>query len=375
MRDTTQSSQQRVRRFLSGSSSDRPIVDIGGRVASLHKSVYPGLKNLLGFGSIIESETITTLNTMGSIDERVFKTLSVPFRRIYPHPGSNYKLKIADDGSFNDEWMVGYVPKGPYNERVQHPLSEASINDLSDFSWPDPSDTQRVSDLRKRALNFIENTGCSLVAGHISAGLFQDCWNLRGMARFLEDMALRPEFAQALLDRVLFFHLTLWERILDEIGDLVDIVETADDLAGQKGLLISPQMFRDLIKPRQAALNATIREKTRAKIFYHSCGAVIPLVEDLIEVGVDILNPIQPLEGLMDVEQLSDQFGRKLIFHGGLDVQHLLPSASIEEINTQVRRNYRVLGKAGYIMAPANTIPPGTPPENILAAYETANSI
>ena len=148
------------------------------------------------------------------------------------------------------------------------------------------------------------------------------------------------------------------------------MVETADDLAGQNGLLISPKMYRQFIKPCHAALNQAIREKTGAKILYHSCGAVMPLIDDLIEVGVQILNPIQPLPGYMNPEELQLRYGDQLIFHGGLDVQTLLPEGSLAEVQAHVHRYLDILGGNGYIMAPTNSVQLGTPPENIVAAYE-----
>jgi uroporphyrinogen decarboxylase len=345
----------------------RTLVDLGGRVASLSKPAYLALKAHLGFGADLTNETVTLLNTIGHLDERVLRCFDVPFRRLYLRPASAFRLEVAGDGSFSDEWGVGYRPRGPYNERVEHPLAGATLADLDRFRWPDPHDPGRVE-----ARRLYNETDFSLAAGHVSAGIFQDCWNLRGMARFFEDMALDREFAEALLDRVAAIHVAMWEHFLDAVGEYVDLVETADDLGGQTGLLISPRMYRDLIKPRHAALNAAIRCRTRARILYHSCGAIGPVIDDLIEIGVDVLNPIQPLPGLMDPEELKKRYGRRLIFHGGLDVQSLLPTGTPDQVRAHVRRYLDVLGPERYIMAPANSVQPGTPPENLVAAYGAA---
>ena len=164
----------------------------------------------------------------------------------------------------------------------------------------------------------------------------------------------------------------MWEHFLGAVGEYVDVVETADDLGGQTGLLISPGMYRELIKPRHAALNAAIQGRTQAKILYHSCGAIMPLIDDLIEVGVDILNPIQPLPGLMDPGDLKSRYGDRLVFHGGLDVQSLLLTGTPGEVAAHVRHYLHLLGPERYIMAPANSVQPGTSPENLVAAYQTA---
>ena len=355
---------------LSGEKPDRPLMDLGGRVASLSTPAYLSLKAHLGFGNQLCEETRTMLNTIGRFDERILTYFDIPFRRVYLRPAAGFSLQYSEDGSFKDEWGVGYRPMGPYNERVGHPLASAGLKDLDDYNWPDPCDPGRVQGLVEEARELFENGYC-VIAGHISAGIFQDCWNLRGMARFLEDMALDPPFAEALLKRVTLIHIGMWERFLDAVGLYVDIVETADDLGGQTGPLISPKMYRQMIKPCHAALNTAIRSHTQAHILYHSCGAIMPLIEDLVEIGVDILNPIQPLPG-MEPELLRRRYGDRLMFHGGLDVQSLLLNGTSDEIRSHIWRYYNVFGPQHYIMAPANTVQPGTPPENLVTAYRAA---
>lgn len=364
--------RERVRAILSGVVPDRPVVDLGGRVASLCTPAYLDLKAHLGLGEGIESESITFLNTIGDLDERVLQRFDVPIRRIYLKSASTFTKVVEENGYFRDEWGVGYLPIGHYNERIGHPLADATVDDLDDHNWPDPFDQGRVEGLNAQAKDLFEDSDYALAAGHISAGIFQDCWNLRGMERFFLDLAADKDFANALLDKVTRIHIGLWQNFLDAVGGYVDIVETADDLAGQENMLISPQMYRDMIKPRHRALNSAIREKTQAKILYHTCGAVMQLIPDLIDVGVEILNPIQPLPGLMDPEELKRKFSDNLIFHGGLDVQRLLPDGAPEQVRDHVTHYYDVLGIERYIMAPANTVQPGTPPQNLVAAYETA---
>lgn len=364
--------RNRVRELFLMKKPDVPVVDLGGRVSSLHKQAYLALKAYLGLGESLIEEEITTLNTVSCFDERILQRFDIPFRRVYLQPASSFRVSIASDGSFQDEWGVTYRPIGVLNERVGHPLASANIEDLNSFPWLDPDDPSRTAGLADKIRKLYESTDYSLVAGHISAGIFQDCWNLRGMTQFLIDMVKNRRFAEALLDRVTDIHIRLWRNFLNVVGEYVDIVETADDLGGQKNLLISPTMYRNFIKPRHAALLNSIRSQTKAHILYHSCGAIMPLIEDLIEIGVGILNPIQPLPGLMDPETLCLRYGDQLIFHGGLDVQHLLPSGTPEMVRQHVRRYLEVFGSERYIMAPANTIQLGIPPVNIIAAYDEA---
>lgn len=370
----TMNHRERVQAVFSREKPDVPLVDLGGRVASLNTSAYLDLKNYLGFGHRIDVESVTLLNTVANIDNRILEYFNVPFRRVYLRPADSFKVETAESGMFTDEWGVGYKPLGEYNERIGHPLADGELRDLDDYPWPDPIDPGRIRGLEEEIFNLHDKTDYAIVAGHLSAGVFQDCWNLRGMEQFLCDLYINTEFAEGLLDRVLDIHIRMWQRFLEIAGPYVDMVETADDLGTQESLLISPELYRELIKPRHAALNAAIREKTSAKILFHTCGAVMPLVEDFIEIGIEILNPIQPLPGRMDPEELNHRFGNRLIFHGGLDVQRVLPEYSTAQIRAHVARYYEQLGSESYIMAPANSIQPGTPPENIVTAYEAASN-
>ncbi len=330
---------------------------------------YLALKAHLGYGYELTNETVTLLNTIGQFDEPVLQHFDIPFRYLYLRPASTFKLEVAADGSYLDEWGVKFVPRGVYRERTGHPLANATLDDLDTFPWPDPYDSGRVEGLAEEARRLYEETDYALVAGHVSAGVFQDCWNLRGMEKFLLDMVINRDFAEALLDRVLTVHIGLWKTFLDAVGEYVEIVGTADDVAGQKNPIISPQMYHDLIKPRHTALIAAIRRYTKAKIFYHSDGALLPLLDDLIDTDIDILNPIQPLPE-MAPETLKARYGDRLIFHGGLDVQTLLPTGTPQQVRQHVKHYLDVLGSARYIMAPANTVQPDTSPENIIAAYQ-----
>ncbi len=365
--------RERVRAVLSGQKPDYPVVDLGGWVCSFNVEPYLDLKSHLGFGKEIEEEPVTFISTIGRMDERIAQHFSIPFRRIWPRTGSSYTREILEDGSFFDEWGVLLRPKGHYYERTGQPLKDATIDDLEIYPWPDPYDPIRVEGLAQEASKIYHETDYSLVASPIWTGLFQQCWFLRGMEKFFEDLALNREFAEALLERVSSIYAGYWEVFLDCVGNYVDFVETGDDLAGQTGPMISPTMYRELIKPAHAHQFDAIRQSTGAKIFFHSDGALMPLIDDLIDIGVDILNPIQPLPGLMEPEVLRERYGDRLIFHGGLDVQSLLQKGSPDEIRSTVRHYLDTLGTERYIMAPANIITPGTPPENLVAAFDEAH--
>jgi uroporphyrinogen decarboxylase len=161
-------------------------------------------------------------------------------------------------------------------------------------------------------------------------------------------------------------------HFLDEAGDYLDIIKIGDDLGTQSSLMISPRMYRSMLKPVHARMIQTIRERTQAKIFFHTDGDVFNLIPDFIEIGVDILNPIQTSAGKMsDLPELKKRFGSHLIFCGAVDTQHILPDGTPAEVSAEVKRVSEILGPGGgYMLAPVHTIMDEVPPENILAMVD-----
>jgi uroporphyrinogen decarboxylase len=187
-------------------------------------------------------------------------------------------------------------------------------------------------------------------------------------------MLTQPEFCEALLDRTLRFWLDWFRGFLGEVGDLVDVIMIGDDLAGQKGPLFKPDFYRRVVRPRQRELVAYIRSRTAAKIWYHTCGACAGYIPDLLENGVEILNPVQISAAGMDPAVLKARFGNRLVFWGGaIDAQHVLPSASPETVRQEVRKNLEIWKPGGgYVFNNVHNIQAGVPPENVVALYEAA---
>jgi len=197
---------------------------------------------------------------------------------------------------------------------------------------------------------------------------------MRGLERWFMDMIENPDFCEALLDRMLAFWLDYYTAFLGEIGDLIDVVMIGDDLAGQTGPLFAPDFYRRVVKPRQKRLVQHIRSLTSAKIWYHTCGAVASLIPELIDNGIDILNPVQVSAADMDPRRLKAEFGDRLTFWGGaIDTQHVLPIASPEEVRQHVRRNVEAFKPGGgYVFNNVHNIQVGVPPENIVALFDAA---
>ncbi|RPI49428.1 MAG: hypothetical protein EHM56_12385 [Chloroflexi bacterium] len=195
---------------------------------------------------------------------------------------------------------------------------------------------------------------------------------LRGYEPFYIDLAANPDFITTLLDRLVDYKCAYWERALAEVGDMVDAVVEADDLAGQHGMLLSPRTYRRLIKPRHARLFSFIKAQAPVKLFFHSCGAVRPIIHDLIEAGIDILNPVQVSAAGMDPRELKREFGRDLVFWGGgVDTQQVLGTGSPQQVRDDVRRNVEALAPGGgFVFAAVHDIQANVPPENIVAMWE-----
>jgi uroporphyrinogen decarboxylase len=254
---------------------------------------------------------------------------------------------------------------GYYEEDAVHPLAEAdSVADVDRFDWP-TADTWDYSRLREQCLLWPDNP---ILCG--TSEPFHLYCRLRGLERSLADLVERPDIAEAILEHIFAVDKSVHRRILDEVADLIDLVYISEDLGTQTSLLMSPRAFRRFFKPHKAALI----EQAHAygvKVMHHDDGANRPLLPDLVEIGIDILNPVQWRCPGMDREGLVRDFGDRLIFHGGVDNQQTLPFGTPDEVRQQVAENIRIFREAkGYIVASCHNLQPNTPTENIVAMYE-----
>jgi uroporphyrinogen decarboxylase len=197
---------------------------------------------------------------------------------------------------------------------------------------------------------------------------------MRGLEQWFCDLLTDPDFCEVVIDRTLKFWLDWFRVFLDEVGDVVDVIMIGDDLAGQAGPLFDPKIYHRLVKPRHKRLVQYIRSRTKAKIWYHTCGACQPYLPELIDNGVDILNPVQTSARNMDPRELKRRFGDKLVFWGGgCDSQHILPVATPQGVAADVSRNMKIFKPGGgYVFNSIHNIQDGVPPENIVALYDTA---
>jgi uroporphyrinogen decarboxylase len=283
--------------------------------------------------------------------------------------------------AYTDEWGVGYrkieTAAGLQYEMIYHPLAEASTADLENFPWPDPSDPALTAGLEDKARQLYESTGFALV-GRFNNPIFEQAFALRGLEKLFTDLALNPDFAEALFDKLTDLAIAYIDVGLRACGKYLTILRLAgDDMGHQRGTLLSPKMFRRLIKPRFARLyreakGRFLQYNPSGKLKAHTDGDVYPIIPDYIEMGLDILNPVQPYVAEMEHARLKREFGDRLSFHGGIDLQRVLPFGSPDEVKAEAILAMRNLGVGGgYILAPTHYLTPDVPPENVLALRDT----
>jgi len=260
-----------------------------------------------------------------------------------------------------------------YMDISHHPLAETTVEDIADYPFPKGDDPRRFTGVREQALRLRDETPYAICTG-ISGVVYEFCWYMRGLERWFLDTIENPEFCDALLEQILKFWLDFETGFMNAVGDIVDVVMIGDDLAGQQGPLFSTDFYKKFVKPRQKKLIQHIKSLTNVKIWYHTCGSCVPLIPELIDNGVDILNPVQISAVGMDANALKKRFGKDIVFWGGgCDSQHVLPFASPEDVKEDVRKNVEIFKPGGgYIFNNVHNIQADVPAENIVAMHDAA---
>jgi uroporphyrinogen decarboxylase len=289
-----------------------------------------------------------------------------------------FNPKVDERGGLLLEDDQGHVthrmPQGGYYfDTVYYPLAEAtSIAEIEAYQMQEIS-IEEMAWMKSQAQALAASRDKVLVL-RSKARILEAGQMLRGWERFMMDLLVEPKLAQALLEKALEHHLTNLDAMFTAFGDAIDVVMVADDLGSQNGPLLSPRLYREKIKPYHRQMFEFIKQRSGLPIFLHCCGSIYPLIPDLIEIGVDILNPVQFTARDMDSARLKREFGREIMFWGGgADTQHILPNGSPEEVRQHVRQQIEILApQGGFVFNPVHNIQANVPPENILATFEAA---
>jgi uroporphyrinogen decarboxylase len=329
--------------------------------------------------------------------ERLRADLQIKGQKAHnPHGGGNtyaLELAIGEDmlltsvgwansyyqagGSYTDEWGIGWRSQpystpygaGQYTEMVVHPLAPPiDEKTVAAYTGPDPLRPELYTEAEQTIRTFKEDYW---IVGVTVTTIFETAWALRGFEQLMVDFVENPELAEYILDIPYRYHLAAARKLV-EMG--VDMIWTGDDVGMQTGMLISPRVWRKFLKPRMAGFIASLRDiNPLVKVAYHSDGNISAIIPDLIEIGLDVLNPIQP--ACMDPARLKQTYGDRLCFWGSLDEQHTLPFGSPSDVRQEVLTRLHTIGKhAGLILGPTHHVQLDTPLENFWAMVNTIHS-
>ena len=379
--EETMTSRQRVQKALNHEIPDRVPIDLGGFQTGIHKRAYAELLTHLGIEDDIS--ILDPVQQLAKPCEELLERFHVDIRYVCAHGPDSFKGSIEQnvrDGKLwhdlKDEFgVVWSMPDDQqlYMDISHHPLAEATIADLAGYPFPVGNDPTRFTGVRQQALELRRETPYAISTG-IGGVVYEICWYMRGLERWFTDMMDNPAFCEALLDKTLAFWIDYYKGFMVELGDLVDVVMIGDDVGGQSGPLFSPEFYRKIVKPRHKKLVQHIKSLTSAKIWYHTCGSVAEYIPDLLDNGIDILNPVQISAEGMDPAELKNKYGDELVLWGGaIDTQHVLPFAAPSEIRAHVRKNLEIFKPGGgYVFNNVHNIQVGVPAENIVALFDAA---
>ncbi len=282
-----------------------------------------------------------------------------------------YQAGYQDVAGYVDEWGVGWkiveyatrFGRGKYTEPWGNPLADNKA--ITAYRSPDPQRPALYSETQRVLSTFQDEYW---IVGVTPTTIFETAWALRGLQQLIIDMASDPEIANTILDIPFHYHKAVTQKLV-EMG--VDMVWLGDDVGGQNAMLMSPKMWRRYLKPHMAELITALRDINPAiKIAYHTDGVVYPIIPDLIDIGIDVLNPVQPLA--MDPVRLKDEYGNNLCFWGTLDIQHTLPFGSCEDVRAEVLKRLQTIGRGGgLVIGPTHNVQLDTPLENFWAMVDT----
>lgn len=375
-------SRARLAAALNHKEPDRVPLDLGGTVdTGIHVEAY---RKLWAFRQGVntwdgEITLFDPLAQLARIDEGLLQELAVDVRGFIPNAPAGKTMCVRREGRYGvavDELGMKWVKPhgGYYFDQAQdgHPLASLSSGEeLESYHWPKGSEPSRLEGLIASIAAGREKRFTTL--GCAFGGVFALGFRMRGYVNFYIDLVRRPTLACALMDRIAELKIEYWEMALERLGDVVDVIVLEDDLGQQDRTLISPEMYRKLVKPRHKKLIDSIKKKApESYIFFHSDGSVYDLIPDLIELGVEILNPVQVSAAKMEPKALKKEFGKDLVFWGaGIDTQTTLSFGTPAAIRDEVRRRVDELAPGGgFVFSTIHNVQPEVPPENFMAMWE-----
>jgi len=373
--------RERVALALNHQEPDRIPIDLGGTlVSSITRKAYIDLRKYIGLPEE-EIRMLDFVQQLPFLDEKLIQHFRSDFRSAQLPAITALGINLTEAGEyyeFNNKWGTKLrMPKegGLYFDYVEFPIKEPIEDAYEEYTWPEPNPPEYYHRLGEQARYLYENTDYAVVGGVIiGGGIFEQPARLMGLENFFMALVSEPKVADKMMEKITDIYIEACNAYLDEVGDTIQVFTYWDDVCGQNGWLIRPEIYTRLVKPKQRRLVEAIRTKTKAKLFYHGCGAVYDLIPHLIEIGFDIINPVQVSARGMNTHRLKESYGKDIVFWGGgVDTQRILPFGTPAQVIEEVKRRIDDLAPGGgFVFDVVHNIQAFVPPENIVAAYETA---
>jgi uroporphyrinogen decarboxylase len=368
--------RERALAALDHTEPDRVPLDFGGRHTTLHLYAHRALMRHLGLQG--PEPRIRSYHTyLVEPDPQLLQRFERVSALFFPNPPSDYVFAIDPaTNTYVDEWGTTYhmPPNGYYYDICAVPLAEAETEaDLQRYPWPNPTDPARLAGLPAQITAAYEADEKVLMLCGAMPGLWEHSWYLFGFEQAYVNLATNQPLMEALTERLLEWQVAYWDKALEAVGAYVDLVQLNEDLGGQHGPLMSPQVFRRIYKPRLRQLVDAIRKKTRARVYLHSCGSIYRLIPDIIECGIEVLNPVQVNAEEMNSARLKREFGKDLTFWGGGCDPVVLQMGTPQRVAEEVKRRIHDLAAGGgFVFGSVHNIQANVPPENIVAMFDAA---
>ena len=372
--------RERVVAALEHREADRVPLDFGGTLVSgIHHIAYSKLRDYLG----MPQHPLTLFDQvqgLALVEEDMLQRLHADTRGVLTGSSSGWVMSMENgDGyeQYTDVWGVTWrkpLPHGLYYDMVRHPLKGKTLADVRSYRWPEAKDLNRLRGIKERARELAQTEAFILMGCcGMTAGLFQQLQWLLGYEHCFDALASDPPLIEYLIGKLAELDIEFWEWAVPFLGDDIAVVMYADDFGMQNGPAISKKMFNRYFQPWYAKIFDTIkRHGPHLHIFFHTCGSSRFVLPDLIEAGIDILNPVQTHAFDMDAARLKQDFGKDITFWGGgINTQKTLPNGTPSEIKDEVKRNIDTLAPGGgFVFATIHNVQADVPPENFVAMWE-----
>jgi uroporphyrinogen decarboxylase len=368
--------RERALAALEHREPDRVPLDFGGRTTTIHLYAHQALMKHLGLSG--PQPRLRSYHTyLVDPDPQLLQRFERVSAIFFPRPPSNYVFKIDPvTNTYVDEWGTTYYmpPDGYYFDIQSTPLATAeSEADLQKYPWPNPKDPSRVAGLAAEIKAVYDAREKVIMMCTATLGLWEMSWYLLGFEQAYVNLAANQPFMEALTERMLEWQMAYWDMVLGQVGPYIDLVQIGEDLGSQHGPLMAPATFRRIYKPRMRRLVDFIKQRTKARVFLHSCGSIYQMIPDLIEVGIEVLNPVQVNAAEMDSARLKREFGKDLTFWGGGCDPVVLQTGTPTEVRDDVKRRIHDLAPGGgFVFGSVHNIQANVPPANIVAMFEAA---